>query len=62
MLESFERIASGLLKRDLPALPQPAVGESYEQRKSYQQGRFSHEADPSTYKRLLEEEDADEQQ
>lgn len=59
-LESFERIASGLLKRDLPALPQPAVGESYEERKSYQLGRFSCEADPSTYKRLLEE-DADEQ-
>ena len=59
-LQSFERIASGLLKRDLPALPQPSVGESYEERKSYQQGRFSHEADPSKYKRLLEE-DADEQ-
>ena len=58
-LESFERIASQMLQGDLPGLPQPAPGESYEERKSYQAGRFSSEADLSAYKRLLEE-DADE--
>ena len=53
---SFERIASQLLHQDLPGLCEPPLGqEGYEQRKSYQTGRFSSEADLSTYKRLLEE-------
>ncbi len=55
-LASFERIASQLLEQDLPGLCEPPLGqECYEQRKSYQTGRFSSEADLSAYKRLLEE-------
>ena len=58
-LQSFERIASQILKDDLPELPQPDCGENYEERRSHQAGRFSSEADLATYKRLFEE-DGDE--
>jgi transposase len=52
---SFERIASQLLQQQLPELPLAPLGEHYEDRKTYQVGRFSSEADLSAYKRLLEE-------
>lgn len=54
-IASLERIASQLLRQDLPGLPQPPAAEDYEARKSYQAGRFSAEADFSAYQRLLEE-------
>ena len=54
---SLERIASQLIQPELPGIPQqPSVApEIYEERESYKMGRFSSEADPSHFKRLLEE-------
>jgi len=54
-MSSLERIASQLLRRDLPVLPPPPAAQDYETRSSYQAGRFSAEADFSAYQRLLEE-------
>lgn len=56
-MSSLERIASQLLRHDLPALPTPPpAAQDYETRCSYQAGRFSAEADLSAYQRLLEDE------
>jgi len=57
---SVERIAAQLLQQQLPTLPAVPVDEHYEDRKAYQVGRFSSEANPSEYQRLLEQEDRDE--
>jgi hypothetical protein len=56
-LASLERIAVEILKQEIPASPSSpwSVTDGYEERESYQMGRFSSEADPSHLNRLSEE-------
>lgn len=54
-IASIERIAGQLVKNDLYKLPEPSINNDYENREEYQKGRFSNEADPDTYKKLIDE-------
>ena len=54
-ITSIERIAAQLLKHNMQEFPEIPPANHYEDRKTYQQGRFSTEADLNTYRRLLED-------
>ena len=57
-IESIERIARQLLKHGLPDItPELPFPDPYEQRQTYQEGRFSSEADLDKYRKLLEQEE-----
>lgn len=54
---SIERIAEQLINQEMHELPDIPISNQYENRKEYQAGRFSTEADLKRYKQLMEEED-----
>lgn len=54
-ISSIERIAGQLIKGEIYQLPEPSVNNDYENREEYQKGRFSSEADPDTYQKLIDE-------
>jgi len=54
---SIERIAEQLIKQQMPEVPDIPPSNQYETRKSYQEGRFSTEADLKRYRQLLEEQE-----
>lgn len=56
-IASVERIAEQLLRNEVQQLPELPLPDSYESRKSYQEGRFSTEADPKRYNELLEQQE-----
>lgn len=56
-IASIERIATQLVKNDLYKLPEVSINNDYENREEYQKGRFSNEADPDTYQKLIEGDD-----
>ena len=54
---SLERIAQQLMERDMFKTPYIPPPEGYENRESYQQGRFSQEEDLGRYRKLMEEQE-----
>jgi hypothetical protein len=54
-IASIERIARDLIKDGLYQLPEISGSNEYEKRETYQQGLFSKEADPDTFRKLMEE-------
>ncbi len=56
-IASIERIAEQLIKQQMPEVPDIPPSNQYENRKSYQEGRFSTEADLKRYAQLLEEQE-----
>lgn len=54
-ITAIENIAGQLVKNDLYKFPEPSINNDYENREEYQKGRFSTEAGPDTYKKLLDE-------
>lgn len=54
-ITAIENIAGQLVKNDLYKFPEPSINNDYENREEYQKGRFSTEAEPDTYKKLLDE-------
>jgi len=54
---SLERIAQQLMERDMFETPYIPPPEGYEDRESYQQGRFSREEDLGRYRKLMEEQE-----
>lgn len=54
-IASVERIAEQLVRNEVQQLPDLPLAESYETRKSYQEGRLSSEADLKRYNHLMEE-------
>ena len=54
-IASIERIAAQLLKQHMQQFPDIPLANHYEHRKTYQQGRFSTEADLNTFQQLLED-------
>ena len=55
-IETIRRIAGTLLNKEFDREPELFPGNDYEKREAYQEGRFSKEAEPGCYKKLLEEE------
>ena len=53
-IDSLERIFNHIIRADSSNLDIPQA-EEYENRKTYQEGKISTEADPETYKELMEE-------
>ncbi len=53
-IASIEKIAGQLVKNDIYKVPEVSVDNDYENREEYQKGRFSNEADPDTYQKLME--------
>lgn len=51
---SIESIACQLVKNGLYELPEIPAGNDYENREAYQKGRFSKEAGPETYQKLID--------
>ena len=56
-IASVERIAGQLVKNEVRHLPEVPPADLYENRKSYQEGRFSYEADLRRYNDLMQEHD-----
>jgi hypothetical protein len=56
-IASIERIAEQLIKQQMPQLPDLPPANHYEHRKTFQEGRFSTEADLGRYRKLLEEQE-----
>ena len=54
-ITAIENIAGQLVKNDFYKLPEVSINNDYEKREEYQKGRFSTEADPDTYKKLINE-------
>lgn len=54
-ISAIERIAYQLVKNDIYELPEVSINNEYENRETYQNGRFSTEADPDIYQKLIEE-------
>ena len=54
-IAAIENIAGQLVKNDLYELPEPSINNDFESREEFQKGRFSTEADPKTYKKLMDE-------
>jgi len=54
---AIENIAGRMVKNDIYEIPEVSANNDYENREEYQKGRFSKEAAPETYQKLLEEED-----
>jgi len=55
-IASIERISEQLINQQMHELPDIPISNQYENRKEYQVGRFSTEADLKKYKQLMEEE------
>ena len=53
-IASIERIAEQLITHEMQALPEIPLSNQYENRKAYQEGRFSAEADLRRYRGLME--------
>ncbi len=56
-IRSVERIAEQLVRNEVQQLPDVPPADRYENRKSYQEGRFSTEADLKRYNELMEEQE-----
>jgi hypothetical protein len=56
-IPSIERIAEQLMRNDMQQLPEVPLPNQYENRKTYQEGRFSSEADLKRYRDLMQEQD-----
>jgi len=56
-IASIERIAEQLIKQQMQEFPDMPMSNPYENRKAYQEGRFSTEADLKPYRQLLEEQE-----
>ncbi len=56
-ITSIERIAEQLIRQQMQEIPDIPTSNQYENRKAYQEGRFSTEADLNRYGRLLEEQE-----
>lgn len=56
-IESVERIAEQLVRNEVQQLPDVPLPDRYENRKSYQEGRFSSEADLKRYNDLMEDQE-----
>ena len=56
-IASVERIAEQLVRNEVRQLPEVPLPDRYESRNSYQEGRFSAEADPKRYNELMEEDE-----
>jgi hypothetical protein len=56
-IASVERIAEQLVRNEVRQLPEIPLPDRYESRKSYQEGRFSAEADLNRYNELMEEQE-----
>ena len=56
-ITSIERIAEQLIRQQMQEIPDMPTSNQYENRKAYQEGRFSTEADLNRYGRLLEEQE-----
>jgi len=54
---SIERIAEQLIRQQMPEIPDIPLSNQYENRKAYQEGCFSTEADLKQYGQLLEEQE-----
>jgi len=54
-IASIERIAEQLIRQQMPEIPDIPLSNQYENRKAYQEGCFSTEADLKQYGQLLEE-------
>ena len=54
-IASVERIAEQFFRNEVQQLPELPLPDRYESRRSYQEGRFSAEADPKRYNELLED-------
>ena len=54
---SIERIAAQLIRNEMQELPEIPLGNQYENRTAYQEGRFSSEADLKRYRKLMQEEE-----
>ena len=58
-IDSIEKIAGGFFKNDMYQAPEVSAKNDYENREEYQKGRFSKEADPDAYRKLMEEDRGD---
>jgi transposase len=56
-IASIERIAEQMIKQQMPQLPDLPPANHYEHRRTFQEGRFSTEADLGRYRKLLEEQE-----
>ena len=56
-ITSIERIAAQLIKQEMNEFADIPISNQYENRKAYQAGRFSSEADLKRYKQLMEEQE-----
>jgi hypothetical protein len=56
-IASIERIAGQLIKHEMQEFPDAPLSNEYENRKAYQAGRFSTEADLKRYQKLMEEQE-----
>jgi transposase len=56
-ITSIERIAAQLIKQQMQEFPDIPPSKQYENRESYQEGRFSTEADLKRYRQLMEEQE-----
>ena len=56
-IRSVERIAEQLVRNEVQQLPDVPLPDRYENRKSYQEGRFSSEADLKRYNELMEDQE-----
>ena len=56
-IASIERIAGQLIKHEMQEFPDIPLSNEYENRKAYQAGRFSTEADLKRYQKLMEEQE-----
>lgn len=54
-IAAIENIAGQLVKNDLYELPEVSINNDFENRGEFQKGRFSTEADPKEYKKLIDE-------
>jgi transposase len=54
-ITSIERIAEQLIKQQMQGFPDIPPSNQYEDRKAYQEGRFSTEADLKRYQKLMED-------
>ena len=56
-ITSVERIAEQLVRNEMQQLPDVPPADEYENRTSYQEGRFSSEADLKRYEQLMQEQE-----
>jgi hypothetical protein len=56
-ITSVQRIAKQLVGNEMQQLPDVPPADEYENRNSYQEGRFSSEADLKRYEQLMQEQE-----